>query len=154
LSWTEIDADMTPYHFVDALMRHQEFVAAIEFLSHALPARESTWWSCLCIQEAFGDSLEGGMKTACQAAVQWVLWPTEENRLLAKSHAEAVGHAGAPGAAATAAGIAGASGSLTSARAVANAVKLSSVQSPPAKIADTQRRYVDLAIGIAQGKYM
>ena len=150
-----LDAAMTPARYIETLKREREYVAGIEFLSHALPAREAVWWACLCIQHAFGDTLEAGAKAACQAAVQWVLKPTEENRKIAKAHADALGNGGAVGLAAAAAGIAGASsGALSSARAAGNAVKLASIHGDPVKIPDTQRRFVDLGLGVAAGRYM
>ena len=139
--------EMTPAEFLSALQGTRQFVAGIEFMAHALPVREGVWWACLAIQHACNDTLVGPEKEACRAAVQWVLKPTEENRLAARAPAEAAGPATPAGAAALAA----ASGN---ARAVCNSIKLSSIRSNPAGIADTQRLYVDLAIGIAQGRFM
>jgi hypothetical protein len=146
--------EMTPAEFIEALVAGKHYVAGIDFMSHALPARESVWWSCLAIQHAIGDNLAGAEKEACRAAVQWVLKPTEEHRAKAGSAASAAGPGTAAGAAAMAVSIVGAPGSFTTAKAVTNAVKLASIKSNPAKIADTQRLYIDLALGIAEGRYM
>lgn len=145
---------MTPAEFIRALLDAKQFVAAIDFLSAALPAREGVWWSCLTIQHAFGETLAGKEKDACRAAAQWVLKPTDENRVMARAPAESAGAASAAGAAAMAAAIGGTPGAFTSAKAVSNAVKLASIKSDPARIADTQRLFLDLAIGIAEGRYM
>jgi hypothetical protein len=29
----------------------------IDFIAHALPAREAVWWGCLCLQHACGSNL-------------------------------------------------------------------------------------------------
>jgi hypothetical protein len=149
-----LEDDMTPTEFIQALMTAKQYVAGIDFIAHALPTRESVWWSCLTIQHAFGSTLAGKEREAVYAAVQWVLKPTEDNRTLARAPAEAAGAGTAGGAAATAAAIAGSSSSFTSAKAVANAVKLASTKSDPARIADTQRIFIGLALGIAEGNYM
>jgi hypothetical protein len=143
-----------PGEFVDLLVANKEYVAGIEFVAHALPAREAVWWACLCIQHAFGDTLQGKERDTCYAAVQWVLRPTEENRIFAKNSAEANGLAGAAGSAATAAGIGGAAAAFTTAKAAANAVKLASIQAGAAKIGDTQRRFIALGLEIADGRFM
>lgn len=146
--------DMTPSEFIDALLANKQYVAGIDFMAHAMPARESVWWSCLAIQHTFGDALAGPEKDACRAAVQWVLKPTVENRIMARTPSETAGPGTAAGAAALAASIGNTPGPLTSARAVANSVKLSSIKSDPVKIADTQRIFIGLAIRIAEGHYM
>ena len=151
---TLLKDDMTPAEFIAALLAGKQYVAGIDFMAHALPAREAVWWACLAIQQAFGDSLAGPEKEACRAAVQWVLKPTGENQLMARVPGEAAGPASAAGAAAIAASIGGTPGPFTSAKAVSNAVKLASIKSSPAKIADTQRVLIGLAIGIAEGRYM
>src|SRR6516165_6189480 len=82
---------LAPREFVDALMANKQYLAGIDFVAHALPAREGIWWGCLCVQHACGDALAASDWAACRAAVQWVLWPSEENRAAAKAPAEAAG---------------------------------------------------------------
>lgn len=146
--------EMKPADYIETLLSHKQYVAGIDFMANALPTREAVWWACLCIQYAFGESLAGKDRDACRAATAWVLQPTAENQVVARAPGDAAGPASAAGAAALAASIAGATGSFTSAKAVANSVKLSSIRCDPAKIADTQRLLIGLAIGIAEGRHM
>src|SRR5437588_11425759 len=84
---------MQPREFLAALLANQQYVAGIDFLTHSLPAREAIWWGCLCMQQACGNDLSVPERSAGIAAVQWVLQPTEENRVAAKAPAEAAGPA-------------------------------------------------------------
>ena len=38
---------MGPREFVNALVKEQQYLAAIDFIAHALPSREAIWWGCL-----------------------------------------------------------------------------------------------------------
>ena len=64
---------MNPREFVAVLIEKKRFVDAIEFMSHALPAREGIWWGCLCMQHVLGDNLAPPDRAAATAAVQWVM---------------------------------------------------------------------------------
>ena len=156
---------MGPREFVDTLMVNKEFVAGIDFLAHALPPREAIWWGCLCLQYAYRDRLLPVEKDAARAAVQWVLQPTEEYRAAAKAPAAAAGVANPAGELARAVNMTG--GSLAPpqlpcvppdlfapARSAAMAIKLSCAQAEPLRIVDTQRLYLLLGIGIAEGNYL
>lgn len=154
-----------PAEFADALMANKQYIAAIDFLAHALPPREAVWWGCLCVQHALGGNFSQQEKAACAAAVAWVLWPVEENRAAAKAPAEAAGPASAAGNLAMAANQTGGSmappkapamppGPYAPAKAVAGAVKLASTKCDPAKIADTQRLFVELGLGVAEGRFV
>ncbi len=156
---------MTPAEFVQALLAHKEYVAGIDFIAHALPPREAVWWGCLCVQHAMGDKLSPQEKSACAAAVAWVLWPVEENRAAAHAPAEAAGHASPASALASAAFQTGgnlappkappmAPPRLAPAKAVAGAVKLASTKFDPIKIPETQRQFVELGIGVAAGRFV
>src|SRR5262249_1071912 len=79
---------LTPKEFLDALLTHKLYVVAIDFVAHALPAREAVWWGCLCARHAAGSSLPSKEEAAFKAAVQWVLDPNEENRSAAQAPAE------------------------------------------------------------------
>jgi hypothetical protein len=141
---------MAPREFVDALLSRRQFVNGIDFMAHALPQREAIWWGSLCLQHADGANLQGPEKSALMAAVIWVLWPTEANRSAAEGWGGSVGPACAPGALAMAAG---GSGGMTPAKAVANAVKIAVTKTEPARFADTQRLFVELGIGVAEGRF-
>ena len=156
---------MPPREFVEALLANKHYVAGIDFMAHALPPREGIWWGCLCVQHAFGDALSPADRAACIAAVQWVLRPGEEARAAAGAPAQAAGPESAAGSLAAAAFQTGGSiappkappmapAPFAASKAIANAVKLASIKSPPVKIADTQRAFIELAIGIAEGRYI
>jgi len=151
--------------FVEALLTNRQYVAGIEFLAHALPPREAIWWGSLCLQHACGNDLSMSEKVACRAAVQWVLKPNEENRAGAKVPAEAAGPGSPAGALATAANQTGGSlappnlpplppGPFAPAKAVANAVIFASVKGDPVRTADRQRSFVELGMGVAEGRFL
>jgi hypothetical protein len=82
---------MTPREFLDALVHNRQYQIAVQFLAHALPAREAVWWAGLCMEHVFREKWKPEDKAACKAAVQWVLDPSEENRQATKAPAEAAG---------------------------------------------------------------
>jgi Family of unknown function (DUF6931) len=43
---------MGPREFVEALLADKQYGAGVNFMAHALPAREAIWWGCLCLQHA------------------------------------------------------------------------------------------------------
>ena len=156
---------MGPGEFVEALVANQQYNAGIDFVAHALPAREAVWWGCLCFQHACGVHLGGPDKAAAIAAVQWVLQPNEQNRAAAKAPAAATGPDSPAGALARAANWTGGSlgppnappvppGPFMPAMAVATAVKFAAIKVEPAKMADTRRLFVELGIGVAEGRYL
>jgi hypothetical protein len=156
---------MGPREFVQALVAHKQYAAAIDFMAHALAAREAVWWGCLCLQHACGSKLAGPDKAAAAAAVEWVLRPTEQNRAAAKAPAETAGPSSPAGALARAANWTGGSlgpphaaplppGPFMPATAVATAVKFAGIKVEPARIADTQRLFVELGMAIAEGRYL
>jgi hypothetical protein len=156
---------MGPREFVEALVAHKQYAAGIDFMAHALAAREAVWWGCLCLQHACGSKLAGPDKAAAAAAVEWVLRPTEQNRAAAKAPAETAGAASPAGALASAATRTGGSlgpphaapvppGPFMPATAVATAVKFAAIKVEPARIADTQRLFVELGMAMAEGRYL
>jgi hypothetical protein len=155
---------MDPRKFLEALLANKQYIAGIDFLSHALTPRDAIWWGCLCMQHACGNDLSPADKAACKAAVRWILQPTEENRAAAKTPAETAGPASPAGHLAMAASHTGgniappkappaAPGPFAPAKAVAGAVKLASTKADPAKIAETQRTFLELGIGIGEGRH-
>jgi hypothetical protein len=154
---------MNPQEFLTALIEKKKHVAAIDFMAHALPAREGVWWGCLCMQHALGDTLPPAERAAATAAVQWVMRPTEENRTVAKAPAESADPLSPAGALAMAVNQTGGSVAppsspsmapppFATAQAIARAVKLASLRTEPASLAKTQRGYVDLAMRVAEGR--
>jgi len=154
-----------PREFVELLLENKQFIAGIDFIAYALPARESIWWGCLCLQYTCGDKLEPWERIARKAAVQWVLQPNEVNRESAKRPADVLGLASPAGALAAAASQTGGSmvpanmppvppGPFAPAKSVALAVKVASMKVDPSKIKLTQRSLVELGIGVAEGRFL
>jgi hypothetical protein len=151
--------------FVEALLVKTLYITAIDFLAHAMPARQAVWWGCLCLQHAMGERLTTLDKSAAAAAVGWVLQSTEENRAAAKAPAEKAGYSSAAGSLARAVNWTGGSlgppdmppvppGPFMPATAVATAIKFAAVKVEPAKIVGTQRLFVDLGIEVAEGRHL
>jgi hypothetical protein len=156
---------MGPREFCEVLVANKQYIGGIDFIAHALPAREAVWWGCLCLQHACGERLSPLDKAACKAAVQWVLEPTEEKRAAAKATAEAAGHASPGAALARAANETGGNfappkvppmppSPFAPGKAVAGAVKLASIKADPVKITDTHRLFMELGIAIAEGRFV
>jgi len=144
---------MGPRQFIEALTAKKQYLAAIEFLAHAMPAREAIWWGCLCMQHACGEVLTPPERAAGIAAVRWVMQPTEENRGAARAPADAAGCTSPAGALALAANGGLPPGPYGPAKSVVMAVKLSALKSPPAGIIEAQRLFVELGVGVAEGKF-
>jgi hypothetical protein len=156
--------EMSPREFVDALVEKKKYLAAIDFIAHALPAREAIWWGCLSLQRTCGSKLEPWERRAFRIAVQWVMQPNEPNRAAAKEPADVLGPASAAGNLAAAASQTGGSvgppqgppippSPFAPARAVAIAVKVASAKADPVEIQPTQRALVDLGMAIAEGRF-
>jgi hypothetical protein len=157
--------DMPPRSFLEALLSNKQYVPGIDFLAHALPPREAVWWGCLCFQHACADRMSALDRAAAGAVVQWVLQPSDGVRVQAKVQAEAAGPVSVAGALAmavyqTGPGIASPGRPAASpppfacAKAVANAVKLACTKSDPSKLIETQKAFVELGIGVAEGRFM
>ena len=151
--------------FVEVLLTNKQYVTGIDFMAHALQVREAVWWGCLCFQHACGDSLSPLERNACIATVQWVLEPTEENRAATRAPAEAATSASPTGQLAMAVNQAGENlapsnpppvppAPFAPAKAVAKAVKLVSTRANPAKAVDTYRLFLELGIGVAEGRFV
>jgi hypothetical protein len=156
--------NMGPRDYVDALVEKAQYLAAIDFIAHALPAREAIWWGCLSLQRTCGNKLEPWERRAYRLTVQWVLWPDEANRAATKQPAEVLGPASPAGGLAAAANQTGGSMGLPDgppippspfapARAVAIAIKVASTKCEAAQIIPMQRSLVDLGIAIAEGRF-
>jgi hypothetical protein len=146
---------MSPRGFVEALVEKKQYLAAIDFIAHALPSREAIWWGCLCLQRTCGDKLEPWERRAFRIAVQWVLQPGDASRAAAKEPADVLGPASAAGNLAAAANQTGGSAGppFAPARAVAIAIKMASAKCPPPEIQGTQRALVELGMAIAEGRF-
>ncbi len=155
----------TPREFLDALAAAGQLGTAIRFLAHALPPREAIWWGSLCVKQASSGSLPPAETAALKAAVVWVLDPTDENRAAAKAPGEAAGIATPAGGLATAVTWTGGTlaprqpklppvvpGPYMPAKAVMGAVLLASAKAAPTPVREAQRAFVDLGLGVAEGR--
>src|SRR5262249_2510386 len=153
---------LSPRAFIELLLARKKYAAAISFVAHALPPREAVWWGCLCLRHTGGPRLAPPEEAACKAAAKWVLEPTEDNRNAAQAPAEKAGMGTAAGGLAMAATWTGGSlappnapavppGPFLPAQAVAGAVLLAAAKTEPVKIADTQRLFIELGVGVAEG---
>ena len=154
---------MPPRAFLDALLANKQYLAGIDFLSHALAPRDAIWWGCLCVQHALGNGFTDQDKAACKAAVRWIFSPTEENRAAAKPPADAAGVASPAGGLAAAATYTGGNIAppkappmspppFAPAKAVAASVKLATTKADPTKISETQKLYLELGMTLAEGR--
>ena len=157
----------TPREFLEALLANRQYSSAVSFVAHALPPREAIWWACLCLRQAFGPELPPPDSAAVKAAAEWVLEPTEERRSAAAALAEATGVGTPAGSLATAVAWTGGSlappnpkipvvppGPHLPAKAVSGAVLLASMKGDPVHLSDAQRTFVDLGIGVADGRFV
>jgi hypothetical protein len=152
--------------FAEALAANKQCIAGIDFIAHALPAREAVWWGCLCLQHTCSSGLCSQEKAACKAAVEWVLQPDESNCAAAQALAEALGpNSLAVGLAAAASKtpegnlVAGSAppnlpGPFAIAKAVARVVKIASTKVEPIKIVGTQQLFIELGIAVAEGRFV
>jgi hypothetical protein len=145
-----LEGGMPPGAFVEVLLEKKKFVAAVDFMAHALPLREGIWWGCLCMQHGCGENLTAAEREAAIAIVQWVFNPVEATRAAAKKPAEAAGAGTPAGALAMAVSVNG----PPAFKAVANAVKLASIKVEPIRIANVQRAFVELGLEVAEGKHL
>jgi hypothetical protein len=141
---------MEPPAFVAALVANKQYAAGIDFLAHALPAREGIWWAYLCMQHACGGVWSEPERAALIAGVRWVLQPGEENRAAAKASAPGAGLASLPGLLAMAVFLTGSSAGPS--KSLAIAAKTAATRADPGKLLDTQRLFVNLGIEVAEGR--
>jgi hypothetical protein len=163
-AWALLREGMAPGEFAGALMAGKQYLNGIDFMAHALPPREAVWWGCLCLQHACGNNLTPTDKAACRAAVQWVMESTQENGAAALAPAQAAGATSPAAGLAMAACQTGAIGApppappqgptpYAAAKSVAGAIKMACSKADPLKLIETQRLFLELAIGMADGSF-
>lgn len=156
---------ISPREFLDSLIKSKHYLVGIDFMAHALPPREAIWWGCLCLQHACSEKLSPPEKAACKSAMEWVMQPTEENRVFAQKESEQLGIALPAGALAGAAGQTGGNTAppnfpptppppYAPAKLVAMAVKIAATKGDPAKMPLNHQLFVELGIAVAEGRYL
>ena len=157
--------ETTPREFVDALRSARQHATAACFLAHALPPREGVWWGCLCLRHESSCIEAPAEAAAYKAAAAWVLDPTEERRAEAETAAKAAGRTTPAECLALAAAWTGGSlsppipkvppvppGPYLPAKGVHGAVLLAAARSVSPGVQETLRLFVDLGIGVAEGR--
>ena len=152
----------SPADYLKRLVSAPALDDAVQFMAFALPKREAVWWACLCARSQVQDGTPAPALAALTAAEAWVYRPTEENRRAAMERAQATQFDSALVWAAVAAFWSG--GSLAppdlpvvppaphlSGVAVSGAVTLAAVQTEPALAEQKRKRYIEIAIDIANG---
>jgi hypothetical protein len=82
-----LSPDLTPRQFFERLVEQQEYADAVRFLAHALPKRLAVWWGCLCVWHVYRLEPPESVAAALDAALAWVLDPSEEHRRAAEAPA-------------------------------------------------------------------
>jgi hypothetical protein len=134
---------------VQQLIEGKQYAAGIDLLAQQIGLREGIWWGCLCFQHAVGERMTEMEKSACRAVVQWIAQPNDQLRAAATQALQATGIGNCAGMLVSAVSQNG----MPPARAIGNAVKLASTKSEPARLLETQRLYLELGIGVAEGRF-
>jgi hypothetical protein len=155
--------DLSPQTYFELLRKEHLYVDAIQFMAHRLPKREAVWWGCLCVWKVSRPHLPQAESVALQAAVHWVLDPSENNRRAAEATGQAAGVGTPSGCVALAAFWS--DGSLSprglpevapppflTARTIAGALCLAAVLPQADKQTELQGLFLRLANEVANGK--
>jgi hypothetical protein len=153
----------TPREYLSLLIEREHLVDAVKLLSRALPKHKAVCWACLCGREVAGPETPSVAVRAIEAAEAWVRTPDEDHRRAAMAAADASGLESPGGCAAFAAFVS--EGSLAppnvpivppadylTAHAVSGAIMLAAVAGEPERATEKYRRFLDLGIGLAQGR--
>lgn len=155
--------DLTARQLLDLLWQNELYADATHFMAHALPKRAAVWWGCLCLWLTMrSDEPSAETKAALTSVVQWVQDPCEENRRSAGVAGQAAKMHTPAGCLAMAAFFSDVSMNppeqpkappppeLT-AQTVANAVMMAAFQGDATQLERRQRRFLSLALDVAQG---
>ncbi|MEE2730413.1 MAG: hypothetical protein VYA55_06290 [Pseudomonadota bacterium] len=153
---------LPPADFIDQLVQSNFYFDAVKFLAHALPKREAIWWACMAVKKTLPADAPAPQQAALNAAEQWAIQPTEENRQLAKAWSEKTQNKSAPSWAATAAFWSG--GSMAKpgepdmpappylyAHAVAGAISMAAFSPDPENAAEQFQLFIRQALDLAAG---
>ena len=158
-----VSPELSPVQLIDSWFEQEKFNEVVTFLCHSLPARESVWWGCLCLQSvALSAELSDVQQQALDAAENWVRNPTEANRRISEARAQKAELDNAAGWLAQSAFWSG--GSLTPvdapaspappylySHAVAGAICLAAVLPDGSKAKENYRQMIAIGLDIADG---
>lgn len=85
-----LDAALNVQHFIKLLIDHKLWHDTVNFMSHAIPAREGIWWAWYCTKQSFSDIYPDDLQKGMLMVEQWIAQPTEEHRLAAKKYAQRI----------------------------------------------------------------
>jgi hypothetical protein len=84
------------HHYAELLVIHGQWMSALNYMSHAIPAREGVWWAWYCARKAHAKDQNPAVLQALGLAEKWIAQPTEENRQIAQNYADRQEVSGAP----------------------------------------------------------
>jgi hypothetical protein len=155
-----LQQDQTPAAYFNVLVAEKHYRDAVRFAANLLEPAQAVWWGCVCAWQALKPNPNPPQSSALQAAVHWVLDPTEPRRRRAESAGKAAGAGTPAGAVALAAFYS--SGSLApanlpevlpppglSAQMVAGAILLAAAHGPADQKEYRCRQFLSMAIEIA-----
>ncbi len=150
----------TPIKLISHAMEQELFGDAVTFLAHALPVRESIWWSVTCASSLYHWNEDEA--NAVRAAKAWVHTPDETSRRYAEQMAHKASLENGAGWAAQAAFWSG--GSMIKpedpmvppppylyAQAVAGSINLSAVLPDGEQAKERYHIFVEMGLNIASG---
>ena len=151
---------LTPRQYFDLLVQQNQLPDALAFLASALPKREAVWWACQCVRAV--ASAPPPEDAALKAAEKWCGLASDGNRRAAHAAAEVATFATPSGSAALAAFLS--EGSMApphvqavppadhlTARLVAAALAMATVQTQPEKATEKRKKFLDLGLAVAAG---
>jgi hypothetical protein len=154
--------NLPPADFLNQLLQQKLYFDAVKFLAHGLPKRESIWWSCLAVKKTLPADAPAAQQAALNAAEQWAIQPSEENRQLAKAWSEKTAHKSAASWAATAAFWSGGSMAKSGepdmpappflyAHAVSGAISMAAFEPDPDQAAEQFKFFIRQGLDLAAG---
>jgi hypothetical protein len=151
-------------HLFWLLIHEQKHEDALCLLARWLPKRVAVWWGCLCNQLTAPEILPEAGREALQAALRWVVEPSEANRNAAMKAGQAEECQTPPGLLAMAAAWSGGSlGAPTmpvvippadhlTGQLVGCALLKAASQKRPMEYPENYRRFLGLGIELARGR--
>ncbi len=77
-----------PADYLEVLIAHEMFPAAMKFLAFWLPKPVAVGWGCQCMESVVGKEMPAAQKDAFERARQWSVEPSEKHRRQAEAAAE------------------------------------------------------------------
>ena len=152
---------IAPREYAEALAAAGLVADAVTFLAHAMPRREAVWWGWACARRAAGDQPRPAIKASLDATERWIAQPTEEHRRAAAAAAERAEFGTSAGCAGLGAFFSGGSiappglpdalpDEFMTAKAVAGAVSLASVEGPAAEAETRLAEFLQQGMAVAE----